>query len=149
MKKSPLIVLTFVALAAILAGCERDDVETIPYSPDFVEMVEADRVDHATIAREPSGMVYITGWTKPDASPGEKFRVEVLDSDDSVFRFLRDRRVSFDVLPVQQELDQRHFMLMLPGLVFVALCITVVVFVLMLAFRLVKAIERIADNMER
>lgn len=144
-----MIGLALMATGAILVGCERDGAEAIPFEPDFVELVEAGKVDRVTILHEPSGVTHITGWTKPMGSPGKKFRVEVLDSDGSVLKFLGDSQVAFDLLSVRQEPEQWHFMPLVPILVLIAICVAIVVFVLTLAVRLVRAVERIAENSEK
>ncbi len=141
-----------IAAGAALVGCARDDAETIPYEPDFVELVEADKVDQVQIVREPSGLMHITGWTKPDSLPGKEFRVEVVGSGDSVRELLRTNGVRVSMGVARPEPDRWDSLVMLPiliSVVWVVVVIGVLIFLMVLAVRFVRAVERIADKMQQ
>jgi len=138
-----------IVASAALVGCARDDAESIPYEPDFVELVEADKVDHVRVVREPSGLVHISGWTKPNSLPGKKFRVEVVGSYDSVAELLRTNSVGHSSGVAQPEPNGWDSLAMLPVLISIAWIVFVIcvsIFLLVLALRFVRAVERIADN---
>jgi len=144
--------LILVAAGTALVGCARDDAESIPYQPDFVELVEAGKVDQVQVVREPSGLMRITGWTKPDSLPGKKFRVEVVGSRDSVVELLRSNGVGFSMAVAKQEPDGWSSLTVLPVLIPVAWIVVVIGFsgfLIVLAVRFVRAVEQIADNTKK
>lgn len=144
--------LILIVTGAVLVGCGRDDAQSIPYEPDFVELVEADKVDHVEIVREPSGLMHISGWTRPDSSPGRKFSVEVVASGHSVTEFLRTNDVGYSIGVAQPERDGWSSPMMLPILMSIAplvIGLGVLIFLLVLALRFVRAVERIADNTKK
>jgi len=140
------MVLTAVTIAAALPGCGHDDVKTMAYEPDFIDLVESDRVDRVTLVQQPSGLIHITGWTKPDTEPGLPFRVEVLDSIQSIAPLLRKSGVPYGIAIAEPE-EQRSWGELFFAVRFVIL-ITVPVLALILVLRLVRAMERIAKSLE-
>jgi hypothetical protein len=144
--KHIVIFLTAVVIAAALSGCGHDDVETMSYEPDFIDLVESDRVDRVTLVQHPSGLIHITGWTKPDTEPGIPFRVEVLDSIQSIAPFLRKSGVPVGIA-VAEPKEQRSWNELFFAFREVFLII-VLVLALILALRLVRAMERIAKSLE-
>jgi len=144
--------LIWLVAGAALVGCARDGAESIPYEPDFVDLVETDKVAQVQVVSEPSGLMHITGWTKPDSLPGKKFRVEVLGSGASVLELLRTNGVGISIGVAQPEPDGWSSLGMLPILVAVAwivVAIAVSIFLIVLAVRFVRAVERIADNTDK
>ena len=144
--------LILIVATAALVGCAQDDAESIPYEPDFVELVEADKVDHVRVMSEPSGLIHITGWTKPDSLPGKKFRVEVVGSYGSVAELLRTNGVGYSTGVWQPESNDWNSLAMLPiviSVVWFVVVIGVLIFLMVLAVRFVRAVERIADNTDK
>ena len=141
-----------IVASATLVGCARDDAESIPYEPDFVELVESDKVDHIQITSEPSGLIHISGWTKPDSLPGKKFSVEALAPFNSVEALLRENQVGYSIAAAEPDQNGLSWLVTLPILISVVWVVIVIgasIIVLLLAFRFVRAIERIADNTEK
>ena len=144
--------LFLIAAGAALVGCAQDDAESILYEPDFVELVEADKVDHVRVMSEPSGLIHITGWTKPDSLPGKKFSVEVVGSYGSVAELLRTNGTGFSTEVWQPESNDRDSLAMLPiliSVVWVVVGIGVSIFLIVLAVRFVRAVERIANATDK
>ncbi len=139
--------LTMVAVLTLLSGCGRDEHVSILYHPDFVRMVEEGDVASVEIIREPSGAAYIRGQTKSGAAPHE-FRVDIAGKEDLVQQFLWQNQVAFHIQVPPQNPIVWVGLAALPLLVF-AVCIGIVMFVLTLAIRHVRAIERIAKNTEK
>ena len=150
--RDTVIVLILMIVSAALVGCGRDDTEPIPYDPDFIELVKTDKVSNVSLMREPSGVLHITGWTKPDSSPGKQFRVEVLDPKNSVVELLTKNGVGFAVQAPSRNQDDGGALAMWPMLVPVVwgiIMLGVIIFALLLALRFVRAVERIADKLDK
>ena len=143
------LLLVLALTAGVLTGCAGDDVETMPFEPDFVDLVESGQVDRVDVSPHPSGKLRIRGWTRPDGSPGTRFQVEVLDPDRSIPAMLEENGVGYSISAPEPEPESWLSPVMFPALIALAqvvLKISVLVFVLWLALRLVRAVERIADN---
>ena len=91
-----LLVLFLMMFQLFSQGQEK--YRKIPYSPDFVQLVEDSKVRRCEIVLEVSGIQYVRGeLTELDPRTGrpEKFRVDVLVTED-LQRWLREKGVAFE-----------------------------------------------------
>ncbi len=91
-----LLVLFLMMFQLFSQGQEK--YRKIPYSPDFVQLVEDSKVRRCEIVLEVSGVQYVRGeLTELDPRTGrpEKFRVDVLVTED-LQRWLREKGVAFE-----------------------------------------------------
>jgi hypothetical protein len=163
MKRSALCVAGLVALL-VFTGC-RDREARVPlaYSPDFVRLVQADRVSHVEIVADPAGAACLRGEMTGTPAPGghpdftangptgagpiTKFEVKLASHERDVEQLLADKKVPYRIVHAQPPFVPwaNGLALLVYGVVPVGL----VVFVLWLAVRLVRAVERIAKNTEK
>ena len=146
------VIVGLAALAAVvvIAGCGSEELTEIPYVPDFISLVEEGKVDSVEIIREPSGVTFIRGETESGESPGQ-FKVYITDADENLRQFLIENNVAFRIPPQNPAIWQcmsSFLPVVLVGVMWLV-WIGAIIFVLILAVRLVKAVERIAKNTEK
>jgi hypothetical protein len=148
MRKTMLCLVAF-ATALTLTGCGRTDPVEIPFSPDFIGLVEGGNLSQVRIIQKPSGHTYVVGEAiLTDKSEAPKaFCVQVAEVG-SVMELLRKNQVEVDVPPPQNQAVWQCVSGALP-LLLVLLWVGVIIFVLWLAVRFVRAVERIAKNTEK
>ena len=81
-----------------MASQQQERYPRLPYSPDFVELVNAGRIRRAEVVMEVSGQQYVRGErTDVDARTGRplRFRTDLVVGDDLV-RLLREKGVPFE-----------------------------------------------------
>jgi hypothetical protein len=147
MRKTMLCLVVF-ATALTLTGCGRTDPVEIPFSPDFVGLVEGGELSQVKIIQKPSGITYVVGeamLTDKSETP-KAFSVQVTEIA-SVRELLLKNQVAFHVPPQNPAVCQ-CVSGVLP-LLLVLLWVGIIIFVLSLAVRLVRAVERIAKNTEK
>jgi len=149
MRRAMVGLVALVAVVVIL-GCGSEDLVEIPYNPDFTSLVTEGKVIQVEIIQEPSGVTYIRGETKPGESPG-KFKVYVAAADRNLSQFLTSNNVQFTVSlenPSAWQCMSSVLPVLLVGMMSLV-WIAIIIFVLTLAVRLVRAVERIADNTKK
>jgi hypothetical protein len=147
MRKAMLCLVVF-ATALTLTGCGRTDPVEIPFSPDFVGLVEGGKLSQVKIIQKPSGITYVVGEAMlTDKSERAKaFSVQVTEIA-SVRELLLKNQVALHV-PPQNPAVWQCVSGVLP-LLLVLLWVGIIIVVLSLAVRLVRAVERIAKNTEK
>ena len=141
----PMLCIVLLTTAFAFTGCGSEERVEIPYSPDFVKLVEGRNVNEVEVVQELSGVTYVLGQTKSGDAPGN-FKVYIKPLDDSLRGFLAQHQVSFHVTTRKSSIPWQHAALPMVGLL---IWISVLIFVLTLAVRLVRAVERIAGNTDR
>ena len=142
--------LAALVAVVVIAGCGSEELTEISYNPEFTSLVTKGKVANVEIIREPSGVTYIRGEAKPGQSPSA-FKVYLAGADDDLRRFLIDNGVQFTV-PPQNPAVWQCMSSVLPMLLVGLVClvwIAIIIFILTLAVRLVKAVERIAKNTDK
>jgi hypothetical protein len=163
MKRSALCAAWLVALLTFTGCRDREARVPLAYSPDFVRLVQADRVTHVEIVSGPAGAAYLRGEMTVTPAPGgppevttngpsgagttTKFEVNLAAHERDVEKLLDDKRVPYRIVHAQPRFVPWANGLAL--LVYVVVPVGLVVFVLWLAVRLVRAVERIAKNTEK
>jgi len=98
------LLIWLVVMAVVMVGVqlwvqEQETSDLVPYSPDFVRLVESKRVTECEIVEEISGRRYIVGTTldidKVTRKP-KKFHVDVVITDD-LLRWLLEKEVKFSI----------------------------------------------------
>ena len=147
--RSTVVCLAVITIGLNFCGCGRDSFTEIPYSPDFVALVEGGKVSQVEIVEEAWGGMFIRGECKPGASADVTGRVKAKISGQtpSAEDLLRKHQVAYQVRPANPVVWQ-SFTGAFPLILF-GIWLVVVIFVLMLALRLVRAVERIATNTEK
>ena len=147
MRKAMLYLAVF-ATALTLTGCGRDDSVEIPFSPDFVGLVQGGKLSQVKIIQKPSGVTYVVGEAVLDerSEVPTLFRVSVAELD-SVRELLIKNQVAFHVPPQNPAVWQCVSGLI--PLLIVLLWVAIIIFVITLAVRLVRAVERIPTNTEK
>ena len=146
------VIVGLAALVAVVvvAGCGGEEPAEISYNPDFTSLVTEGKVANVEIIREPSGVTYIRGEAKAGQAPSV-FKVYVADADDNLQRFLIENGIQFTVPPPNPAAWQ--CMSSILPVLFVGVMwlvwIAAIIFVIWLALRLVRAVERIAKNTEK
>ena len=92
------VVLSMILIMFHLYSRRENGRREIAYNPEFVELVQAQRVVKCEIVQEP-GSEYIRGEMKPEDGTGEpvKFRVNLVRADDQLQQFLIANRVNYSV----------------------------------------------------
>ncbi len=145
--------IAIVGLAALVAvvvttGCGSEDLNEITYSPEFTTLVTEGMVTSVEIIQEPSGDTYLRGESTGGQHPGS-FKVNLAEGDD-VIRMLIDYGVEFSARHNSGAWQEMSSLLPVVFLGVLWLVWGVVIIVLLwLAMRLVRAVEQIAKNTEK
>lgn len=145
MRRAMLCLAVFAAVLTV-SGCGRDDSVEISYNPDFTSLVTEGKVTKVEIVQEPSGVAYILGQTRPGDSPGQ-FKVYITAADENLRQFLTSNNVQFTV-PPQNPVMWKCLSGAVPLLI-LFVWVALVIFLLTLAVRLVRALEQIARNTKK
>ena len=145
MRRAMLCLAVFAAVLTV-SGCGRDDSVEISYNPDFTSLVTEGKVTKVEIVQEPSGVAYILGQTRPGDSPGQ-FKVYITAADQNLLQFLTSNNVQFTV-PPQNPVMWKCLSGAVPLLI-LFVWVALVIFLLTLAVRLVRALEQIARNTKK
>ncbi len=145
MRRAMLCLAVFAAVLTV-SGCGRDDSVEISYNPDFTSLVTEGKVTKVEIVQEPSGVAYILGQTRPGDSPGQ-FKVYITAADQNLRQFLTSNNVQFTV-PPQNPVMWKCLSGAVPLLI-LFVWVALVIFLLTLAVRLVRALEQIARNTKK
>ena len=148
MRRTMLCIAVFVA-ALSLTGCGRNDSIEIPFSPDFVGLVEGGNLTQVKIIRKSSGIQYVVGEAILDnrSETPTAFRVQVAKVS-SVMDLLLKNQVEVHMPPPQNQAILKCVSGVLP-LLFILLWVGAICFIISLVVRLVRAVERIAKNTEK
>jgi cell division protease FtsH len=98
-----LIILMLIAMAHIYWR-QSEERREIPLNPDFMAMVEAERIKKCEIVEDVSGLTYVQGEILPaaDAKPGEKpkkFKTFIRRGDEKVEKLLLYKHVQYSYPP--------------------------------------------------
>lgn len=136
------VVLCVTATASI-AGTEKK----IPYKPDFLQLVEQGRVREAEIITAPSGMACLRARILgPGGKEAETITTDVA-ANEEVVKMLRDKGVRVEYK--RQMCRPFGRFIPRPFIVVFVIWIVVIIIGLTLAFKLVRAVERIAQNTKK
>ena len=140
---SAIVVATVLSATASIAATENE----IPYNPNFVQLVEQGKIRSAEIIKERSGSTYIrAAFVETEGNDEKTVKVDVIPNDQFV-KMLKEKGVPFSFKRQQSPFYQ--FASILPVIVIYLIWITVVIIVFLLALRLVRAVERIAENTKK
>lgn len=142
------VVILFATAVTSIAATEKK----IPYRPEFVQLVQQGRIGSAEIITGPSGIKYIRAkLVRTEGKEEETFRVDAIPNDissDQVINMLIEKGVA--ITQRQEFLSPfSMFTMWLPQVVGFVVWIVVVIIALWLGFRLVRAVERIAENTKK
>jgi hypothetical protein len=143
---SALVVVIALVTTVSIAATENK----IPYQPDFVRLVEQGKISNAEIISEPSGATYIRATiTGTEEKDKKTVKVDVLPADPFA-TLLKEKGIPFS-FKRQQSLFYKCTSILPAIAMFLIwiLWITVIIAVFWLAFRLVRAVERIAENTKK
>jgi hypothetical protein len=141
-------IATLVAVV-VVTGCGSEELSEIPYNPDFTNLVTEGKVASVEIIQEPSGVTVVRGETELGQHPGP-FIVYGANVED-ILPILNENGVQFTVIP-RNPVGWQYMISVLPVLLIGAMWLIwvgIIIFVLILAVRLVRAVERIAKNTEK
>jgi ATP-dependent Zn protease len=142
------IIMTYIIalVSVVITGCGRERFIEIPYSPDFVRLVESNKVNEVEFTHDGAGIYWIRGKIKSGEALGtpEKFEVRITRLDESVMTLLKDNDVVTNISHTKSMTAPD----ILPWLI-VLTWLSIIIFVLRLALRFVRAVERIAKNMDK
>ena len=143
-----MLCLAVFATALTLTGCGRNDPAEIPFAPDFVGLVEGGKLSQVKIIQKPSGITYVVGeaMLTDTSETSTAFSVQISEMG-PVRELLLKNQVAFHV-PPQSPAVWQCVSGVLP-LLFILLWVGAIIFVLSLVVRLVRAVERIAENTEK
>lgn len=106
-QKRGVLLIVILALALVMfyfVMKHQEPYKEIPYSPDFIELVQSGKISQCKIVREVSGVEYVQGELVPE--PGEetgqqpeRFKVYITQADGDFRKFLLDNNVNFTVPP--------------------------------------------------
>jgi hypothetical protein len=145
-KKAAFSIVAVLAALSLLSGCG-EDLDRIPYDPDFVRLVQSGQVEAAKAVRQPGGVVLIRSRGGPGSSVGE-FEVEV-EPGEPWMQLFDDHSVTYSLAPAPPKPDPWVTIYKMLPIFVAAFNVVVVVVVLVLAARFVKAVERIAERDEK
>lgn len=142
------IIYLLVSFTVVITACGKENYIEIPYNPDFVNLVESDTVNEVKLVHDGAGVNWIHGKVKSSEAPGtpEEFKVRITKLDETLSFFDKNHVIYRAALPHKRGI---HFTpIILPALI-VLFWIVVLIFVLRLCLRLVKAVEKIANSMDK
>jgi hypothetical protein len=147
---SALFVVIMLLATAVPSVAATD--RTIQYQPEFIQLLQQGRVTGATITSGPSGTRHMRViLTKAAGTAAETVTVEGMPADLTDGQ-LHDMLFEKGVMVTQMsesESGVSMFASMLPLVIVVVSWIAFAVIVLWLGFRLVRAVERIAENTKK
>jgi len=143
--------VVFMLLASALTSMATTD-RTIQYQPEFMQLVQQGRVTDVTITSSPSGAMRIRATVAKSA--GTEDTTVTVDgvpaglTDDQLVNMLIEKGVRITHKPDPPSAFG-VFYSVVPLIVVVVFWVAAVAILLWLAFRLVRAVERIAENTKR
>jgi hypothetical protein len=142
------VVILFATAVTSIAATEK----RIPYGPEFIQLVQQGRIRSAELITGPSGITYIRATlVRAEGKEEETLRVDDIPNDipsDQVINMLIEKGVA--VTHMGGSLSPfSMFTMWLPQIVGFVVWIVVVIIALWLGFRLVRAVERIAENTKK
>lgn len=140
-----------VLSSVVITGCGREDFVEISYNPDFVRLVENGRVNTVEHTHDGAGVRWIRGKVIAGEGQGipEKFKVRITSRQlQEASTLFKENNVVFKVVPPKPMAGAYVTPMILPLLI-ALIWIAIIFFVLKLALRLVRAVERIAENMDK
>ncbi len=145
-----LIVICVLILSGLIASVDARDREgtTLQY-PEFVDLVSQYNIQHVHIVRDGPGRIFVVGQLPEDYADNDAgaFRVELAEFNEAIETLLKDSGVNYTIIE-QSSSGIRNISAAIP-IVLMGLYIAFIVFVVVLAVRLVRAAERIAANTEK
>ncbi len=93
-----LLLLSLFLVVYQMFSQQQEKYQRIPYSPNFVQLVEQGKIRKCELVREGTGLDYVRGeMLEPDPKTGrpQRFKVDVPVSDDLI-KWLREKGVQFE-----------------------------------------------------